>query len=256
MLKSFLQQTALPTYPSRHNFLPAVTDGTDLPVTSGDAVQAAAALLMHAAGGRPLLPVAPKAMAVLVQMPAPEAYLGNGARFLPVSLPAGTAQPAAHDAPAALRALAGAIRSATAAFRTNPEEPLAAMADTEALAAAPAPRMLAFLAAERLPRLTCSVNYVPAQPKVRIQMVGVEPEQWPPIGCCLVLAGCMPSLHCSQCAEYSHSPTRTLQMDLGQGTPAVADRELTHPLARGMVVIRGAEQVGGGGAGTTNRVAG
>lgn len=32
-------------------------------------------------------------------------------------------------------------------------------------------------------------------------------------------------------------------MDLGLGAPACADRELTHPLARGMVVIRGAEQV-------------
>lgn len=35
-----------------------------------------------------------------------------------------------------------------------------------------------------------------------------------------------------------------LQMDLGLGSPAVVDRELTHPLARGMVVIRGAQQVG------------
>ncbi len=125
-------------------------------------------------------------------MPAPEAYLGNGARFLPVSLPAGTAQPAAHDAPAALRALAGAIRSATAAFRTNPEEPLAAMADTEALAAAPAPRMLAFLAAERLPRLTCSVNYVPAQPKVGAECfcILICCMVVPPIGSCHAQAAC------------------------------------------------------------------
>ncbi|PRW20583.1 putative acetyltransferase isoform X2 isoform A [Chlorella sorokiniana] len=171
-------------------------DGTDLPITSGDAVQAAAALLMHTADGRPLLPVAPKHLAVIVQLPAPESYFGNGCRLLRASMPAGTPQPAAHDAPAALRALASAIRKATAAFRTSPEEQLKAMADTEALAAAPAPRMLAFLASKRRPLLTCSLNYVPAQPK----------------------------------------------MDLGLGTAALVDRELTHPLARGMVVIRGAEQ--------------
>lgn len=130
-------------------------------------MQGAAALLMHGCDGRPLLPVAPKHMAVLVQMPAPEGYFGNGSRLLRVSLPAGTAQPGPGGATAALRALAGAIRRATAAFRANPEEPLAAMADTEALAAAPALRMLAFLATTRLPHLSCSVNYVPAQPKVR-----------------------------------------------------------------------------------------
>ena len=169
------------------------TDGSELPVTTGDAVQAAAALLMHAAEGRPLLPVPPKCMAVLVQMPAPEGYLGNGTRFLKVALPAGTPQPAAHDAPAALRALAGAIRQATAAFRTSPEEPLAAMADTEAMAAAPVPRMLAFLAAERLPLLTCSVNYVPAQPKVCATAGGWGGRRW----CCTgrhLLVPCMPLL--------------------------------------------------------------
>lgn len=124
---------------------------------------------MHIADGRPLLPVAPKHMAVLVQLPAPEGYFGNGCRLLRVSVPAGTPQPAAHDAAAAhaaLCALAGAIRQATTAFRSDPEEPLKAIADTEALAAAPAPRMLAFLASKRRPLLTCSLNFVPAQPKV------------------------------------------------------------------------------------------
>lgn len=46
-------------------------------MTTGDAVQAAAGLLLHSVLGRPLLPVAPHAMAVMVQLPAPKDYFGN-----------------------------------------------------------------------------------------------------------------------------------------------------------------------------------
>lgn len=86
-------------------------------VTTGDAVQAAAALLIHAAHHRPLLPVAPLAMAVMVLLPTPKDYFGNAVRMLSVSLPPGTQQPAEHDAPGALRALASGIREATLRFR-------------------------------------------------------------------------------------------------------------------------------------------
>ena len=86
-------------------------------VTTGDAVQAAAALLIHAAQARPLLPVAPHAMAVMVQLPTPKDFFGNAVSMLSVSLPAGTEQPGPGDAAATLRALAGAIRQATLRFR-------------------------------------------------------------------------------------------------------------------------------------------
>lgn len=100
---------------------PLKTEGNSVAgITTGDAVQAAAALLMHAAQAKPLLPVAPKVMAVLVQMPAPPGYFGNAARMLKVSLPAGSAQPAAGDYADALRTLAGAIHEATASFRSDP----------------------------------------------------------------------------------------------------------------------------------------
>lgn len=43
-------------------------EGSNVPgITTGDSVQAATALLLHSVLGRPLLPVAPKRMAVMVQ---------------------------------------------------------------------------------------------------------------------------------------------------------------------------------------------
>lgn len=49
---------------------PTATAAANPAVTTGDAVQAAAALLIHAAMGRPLLPVAPKAITIMLQTPA------------------------------------------------------------------------------------------------------------------------------------------------------------------------------------------
>lgn len=89
-------------------------------VTTGDAVQAAAALLLHAATEQPLLPCAPRAMVALVQLPTPPGHFGNAVHMLRVKLPEGTPQPAAGDWAGALAALAGAIRGATAAFRAEP----------------------------------------------------------------------------------------------------------------------------------------
>lgn len=109
---------------TRHQCLwvatPHLDAGGNPAVTTGDAVQAVAALIMHAASGRPLLPVAPKSVAVVVQLPSPPGYFGNGTRMLPVRLPAGTEQPAAGDWEGALRQLAGAMRQAIATFRTQP----------------------------------------------------------------------------------------------------------------------------------------
>lgn len=94
--------------------------------------------------------------------------------MLRVKLPAGTPQPDPADASGALQALAAAIRRATAAFRGSLEEQLKAMADTEALVDAPAHHTLSWLAANRMPLLTCTTNYVPAASvsTVRRQAVG------------------------------------------------------------------------------------
>ena len=54
----------------------------DQRISTGDAVQAATGLLVHAALGLPLLPLAPKSMAVLVQVCAAAAYC------LPTAAPA------------------------------------------------------------------------------------------------------------------------------------------------------------------------
>lgn len=82
-------------------------------------MQAAAALLIHAAHRQPLLPVAPHAMAAMVLLPTPRDFFGNAVRMLSVSLPAGTQQRAERDALGALRALAGGIRQATLRFRSD-----------------------------------------------------------------------------------------------------------------------------------------
>ncbi|PRW20453.1 concanavalin A-like lectin glucanase [Chlorella sorokiniana] len=142
--------------------LKALAAGSNRQVTTGDAVQAAAGLLLHSVLGRPPLPVAPHAMAAMVQLPTPNDYFGNAVHMLRVKLPAGTPQPDPSDASGALQALAGAIRRATAAFRGSPEEQLRAMADTEALVGAPMLHTLSWLAANRMPLLTCTTNYVPA----------------------------------------------------------------------------------------------
>ena len=97
--------------------------GPGLVITTGDAVQAACALLLHAATGQPLLPPPPRSMSVLVQLPAPVGYFGNAAHMLPVVLPpggGGGGRPQAvaeGDYRGALGRLAAAIRSSTVAFR-------------------------------------------------------------------------------------------------------------------------------------------
>lgn len=106
-------QTSLPSTP-----LPPA--GDNLAVTTGDAVQAATVLLLHAAQGLPLLPVAPQAMSVMLLLPTPPSFFGNAVRMLSVSLPAGTAQPADGNGAGALCQLAGAIRAATLRFRQDP----------------------------------------------------------------------------------------------------------------------------------------
>lgn len=119
---------------------------------------------MHTALGLPPLPVAPKCLCLVAQLPTPDGFFGNAARLLPVRLPEGTAQPAEGDWAGALRTLAGASRQALSAFRSDPKEALAALADSEALAGAPVWSMLSWLAGDRLARITASTNYVPAQP--------------------------------------------------------------------------------------------
>ena len=179
-----------------------------LPITTGDALQAACGLLVHAALGRPLLPVKPHAMAVIVQQPTPPGFFGNAAHMLRVNVPPGSEQPAAGDHAGALQRLAGAIRGATAAFHSQPvshqcvasswacrmalmvlpahrcvpcsplavtpqEAALRELRDTEELVGAPAHHMLSFLAKARLPYLTASINYVPTQ-QVGVGRGGVE----------------------------------------------------------------------------------
>jgi hypothetical protein len=152
-------------------------------VTTGDAVQAACALLLHAALDLPLLPIKPRSMAALVQQATPPGYSGNAAYMLRVNLPPGTQQPAPGDSFGALRQLAGAVRAATAAFRASPEAGLRELRDAEALVAAPLGSMLSFLAQARMPLLTCTTNYVPQQ-QVRVCLgLYVFVLDW----CCLLL---------------------------------------------------------------------
>ncbi|PRW20469.1 family type I secretion periplasmic adaptor subunit [Chlorella sorokiniana] len=152
-------------------------------ITTGDAVQAAAALLIHAAHAHPLLPVAPQAMAAMVLLPTPKDFFGNAVRMLSVSLPADTKQPAEGDALGALRALAGGIRQATLRFRSDKEEVALALAEAQALAGAPVLRMLCHVFSEVLPHMQSATNYVPVQQGLELWGLGpashTHPLSWP-----------------------------------------------------------------------------
>ena len=215
-------------------------------------MQAAAALLAHAALGLPPLPVGPKCMCIVAQLPTPPGFFGNGGRLLPVRLPAGSARPAEGDWAGALRALAGAIRQAVAAFRSDPEAQLGALADSEALAAVPAWAMLSWLAADRLPRITVTTNYVPAQEAgvrgvadgggrrgaASSDLRAAVPAQLPapPPTIAHTLA---PARQGGTSAAGPLVPPQALDLGLGQA-PAY-DQEVTWPVARGMVNIRPAQ---------------
>jgi hypothetical protein len=168
-------------------------------VTSGDVVQALAALAVHAAEGSPLVPVRPKVMLALVQVPGTEpSYFGNAVHPLAVGLPEGSPQPAAGGGGgelAALRALAVQIRAATAELRASPSKALQALYESEAACASPVLKSLAFLAGRRLPFVASTTNYI----------------------------GSLPS---------------DAELDFGLGARHLGMRHLTTPLAASMAVVR------------------
>lgn len=128
---------------------------------------------------------------------------------------------------------AGWVKSPALPRPALPQEAaLQALHRTEALAAAPAPRMLAFAAGSLLPRLTVSTNFYP------LQKVGVGFGE-------LLLSLCIPSA-CSLLPVFRAFPNMTPMqpLDLGLGILPLYDREQTFPLAKGMVVIRAAQDGG------------
>jgi len=191
--------------------LEGITDGT--PVTTGDVVQALAAMAVHAGEGKPLLPLLPKVMVSLVQIPGVDkGHFGNAVHPLAVGLrpPKTTTDykgegnsdlgaspllPGNDDFLGCLRALARQIRVATAELRSTPTKALQAMYESAQVCSAPVHKSLAYLAGQRLPFVTATTNYI----------------------------GTMLS---------------DSTLDFGLGVKQEGYRSLTYPLARSMAVVR------------------
>lgn len=173
-------------------------NSTEKRVTTSDIVQALAAILIHAAEGKSLLPLVPKCMLVLVQIPGTSSgYFGNAVHPMPVGVDMEkfTDVPSDSDAMGCLRLLATCIRANTLELRSNPTKALQAIYESECVCHSKTFSSLAFLAGKRLPYVTCTTNYI----------------------------GSMSS---------------DKQLDFGNGSGPIGYRNLTLPLARSMAVIR------------------
>ena len=130
-------------------------------VSTGDVVQAMAALAMHVAEGRPLLPIRPSCVVTLIQVPGAEPnYFGNAVHPMIVGLQPGEPQPDPSDMLGVLRCLATHIRSATHDVRLNPASTLQALYESQQVCEAPVGKALVFLAGQRLPYVTCTTNFI------------------------------------------------------------------------------------------------
>lgn len=186
-------------------------------ISTGDVVQALGALAVHAAEGRPLLPLQPQCMIALVQVPGAEPdYFGNAVHPMTVSVKEEEPQPEKDDMLGMLRSLASHIRSATTEVRSNPAKALQALYESHQVCDVPVGQALAYLAGQRLPYVTCTTNFIgnlPADQNLDFfgkLNVGGTGDNTNPINSCTTEATIKP---------------------LGY-------RSLTYPLARGMAVIR------------------
>lgn len=130
-------------------------------VSTGDVVQALAALATHVAEGRPLLPVRPNCLLTLIQVPGAETnYFGNAVHPMLVRLEPGEPQPDGDDMLGVLRCLAAHIRSATHDLRLNPSQALQALYESQQVCETPVAKTLVFLAGQRMPYVTCTTNFI------------------------------------------------------------------------------------------------
>lgn len=137
----------------------------DVPITTGDVIQALTALMIHVADGQALLPVHPRCMVALLQIPGTETtYFGNAVYPMAVGLDPKAALPGSNDMLGTLRVLARQIRSCTGEVRSNPGKALQAIYESEQVCDAPVLKSLAYLAGQRLPFVTCSTNFINTRP--------------------------------------------------------------------------------------------
>jgi hypothetical protein len=129
-------------------------------------VQALAALMIHIAEGQPLLPILPRCMVALIQIPGAEpTYFGNAVHPMAVGLdPQEATLPPASDALATLRTLACQIRRCTLDLRQDPSKALQAIYESQQVVDAPVLKALSFLVGRRLPYITCTTNFINSRP--------------------------------------------------------------------------------------------
>lgn len=173
----------------------------DTAITTGDVVQALAAIMVHAAEGKPLLPKHPTCVVVLVQIPGTSpGYFGNAVHPMPVGVrveqsSSSAGIPSEGDPFGSLCTLAKSIRAETIELRSQPTKALQAIYESQCVCDSTTLCSLAFLAGKRLPFVTCTTNYI----------------------------GSLPS---------------DTQLNFGEGLKPIGYRNLTLPLARSMTVVR------------------
>jgi len=122
--------------------------------------------MIHIAEGQPLLPILPRCMVALIQIPGAEpTYFGNAVHPMAVGLdPQEATLPPASDALATLRTLASQIRRCTLDLRQDPSKALQAIYESQQVVDAPVLKALSFLVGHRLPYITCTTNYIGSLP--------------------------------------------------------------------------------------------
>eukprot|EP00890_Picochlorum_soloecismus_P001049 jgi/Picsp_1/1945/NSC_05411-R1_hypothetical protein CHLNCDRAFT_54474 [Chlorella variabilis] len=138
-----------------------------LRISTGDVVQALAAMMVHGAENKPILPVKPESMLTLIQIPGVEkGYFGNAVHPMAISFSKEEAW-AVHEQGQSLdvlTALSKRIRECTMLLKKDPANALQALYETEEICDKNILKTLAFLAGKRLPYVTCTTNYIGSLP--------------------------------------------------------------------------------------------
>lgn len=138
----------------------------DLIISTGDIVQGVASMMVHGSQGKPLLPLSPKTMVVLVQIPGMTSsgdnvrYFGNSVHPMSVRFTEEELKTVPTTQIEILAKLAAKIRQTTMALKSDPTTALQSLYETQQVVETPIWKSLAFLAGNRFPYVTCTTNYI------------------------------------------------------------------------------------------------
>jgi hypothetical protein len=155
--------------------------GSDvLCISTGDVVQALAAMMVHGAESKAALPVKPESMLALIQIPGVEkGYFGNAVHPMAINFTKEEAWALNKEGQSIniLAALSRRIRESAMVLKKDPANVLQALYETESICDKNILKTLAFLAGKRLPYVTCTTNYIGSLPSDKELDFGFGEEQ-------------------------------------------------------------------------------